>query len=67
MLEQLLRCTQSICDTLDAGTYRALGSPVMGAIKADLDRTISIHPTAAEEFVTLRTRTQVAGVAKTAE
>jgi glutathione reductase (NADPH) len=40
---------------------------VMGAIKADLDRTISIHPTAAEEFVTLRTRTQVAGVAKTAE
>ena len=29
---------------------------VMGATKADFDRTIGIHPTAAEEFVTLRTR-----------
>ena len=28
---------------------------VMGATKADFDRTIGIHPTAAEEFVTLRT------------
>lgn len=28
-----------------------------GATKADFDRTIGIHPTAAEEFVTLRTRT----------
>src|SRR6478735_4787702 len=37
---------------------------VMGATKADFDRTIGIHPTAAEEFVTLRTRTRVAGVAK---
>jgi glutathione reductase (NADPH) len=27
----------------------------MGATKADLDRTIGIHPTAAEEFVTMRT------------
>lgn len=27
---------------------------VMGATKADLDRTIAIHPTAAEELVTLR-------------
>ncbi len=27
-----------------------------GATKADFDRTIGIHPTAAEEFVTLRTR-----------
>jgi glutathione reductase (NADPH) len=35
---------------------------VMGATKADFDRTIGIHPTAAEEFVTLRTRTRVAGV-----
>ncbi|HET7879914.1 MAG TPA: glutathione-disulfide reductase [Acetobacteraceae bacterium] len=40
---------------------------VMGASKADFDRTIGIHPTAAEEFVTLRTRTRVAGVAKAAE
>ncbi len=40
---------------------------VMGATKADFDRTIGIHPTAAEEFVTLRTRTRVAGDAKAAE
>jgi glutathione reductase (NADPH) len=40
---------------------------VMGATKADFDRTIGIHPTAAEEFVQLRTRTRVAGVAKAAE
>ena len=40
---------------------------VMGATKHDFDRTIGIHPTAAEEFVTLRTRTRVAGVAKAAE
>jgi len=40
---------------------------VMGATKADFDRTIGIHPTAAEEFVTLRTRTRVAGVAQAAE
>ena len=40
---------------------------VMGATKADFDRTIGIHPTAAEEFVTLRTRTRVAGVAEAAE
>jgi glutathione reductase (NADPH) len=40
---------------------------VMGATKSDFDRTIGIHPTAAEEFVTLRTRTRVAGVAKAAE
>ncbi len=38
-----------------------------GATKADFDRTIGIHPTAAEEFVTLRTRTRVAGVARAAE
>ena len=36
---------------------------VMGATKADFDRTIGIHPTAAEEFVTMRTRTRVAGEA----
>jgi glutathione reductase (NADPH) len=33
---------------------------VAGATKADFDRTIGIHPTAAEEFVTLRTRTRKA-------
>ncbi|HEY8288645.1 MAG TPA: glutathione-disulfide reductase [Acetobacteraceae bacterium] len=40
---------------------------VMGATKADFDRTIGLHPTAAEEFVTLRTRTRTAGAAKAAE
>jgi glutathione reductase (NADPH) len=40
---------------------------IMGATKQDFDRTIGIHPTAAEEFVTLRTRTRVSGVAKAAE
>jgi glutathione reductase (NADPH) len=40
---------------------------VMGATKQDFDRTIGIHPTAAEEFVTLRTRTRVAGIAQAAE
>ncbi|MGX9963901.1 glutathione-disulfide reductase [Roseomonas sp. F4] len=34
----------------------------MGATKADFDRTIGIHPTAAEEFVTLRTRARESGV-----
>ena len=34
-----------------------------GATKADFDRTIGIHPTSAEEFVTMRTRTRVAGAA----
>ena len=32
-----------------------------GATKADFDRTVGVHPTAAEEFVTMRTRTRVAG------
>ena len=32
-----------------------------GATKADFDRTIGIHPTSAEEWVTLRTRTRVVG------
>ncbi|MBV8704640.1 MAG: glutathione-disulfide reductase [Acetobacteraceae bacterium] len=40
---------------------------VMGASKADFDRTIGIHPTSAEEFVTMRVRTRVAGVAQAAE
>ncbi len=31
---------------------------IAGATKADFDRTIGIHPTAAEEFVTLRTQTR---------
>jgi glutathione reductase (NADPH) len=39
---------------------------VMGATKQDFDRTIGIHPTAAEEFVTLRTRARVAGVSEAA-
>ncbi len=38
-----------------------------GATKADFDRTIGIHPTSAEEFVTLRTRTRVSGALKAAE
>jgi glutathione reductase (NADPH) len=29
-----------------------------GATKADFDATIGIHPTAAEEFVTMRTQTR---------
>lgn len=29
---------------------------VMGATKADFDRTIGVHPSAAEEFVTMRTK-----------
>jgi glutathione reductase (NADPH) len=39
----------------------------MGATKQDFDRTIGIHPTAAEEFVTLRTRAREAGVKAAAE
>jgi glutathione reductase (NADPH) len=27
----------------------------MGATKADFDRTVAVHPTAAEELVTMRT------------
>ena len=38
-----------------------------GATKADFDRTIGIHPTSAEEFVTLRTRTRTAGEAAPAQ
>ncbi len=37
------------------------------ATKSQFDRTIGIHPTAAEEFVTLRTRTRAVGVAAAAE
>ncbi|HEY0420451.1 MAG TPA: FAD-dependent oxidoreductase, partial [Acetobacteraceae bacterium] len=37
-----------------------------GATKADFDRTVGIHPTAAEEFVTMRTRTRVAGIVEAA-
>ncbi len=33
---------------------------VAGATKQDFDRTIGIHPTSAEEFVTMRTTTRVA-------
>jgi glutathione reductase (NADPH) len=39
-----------------------------GATKQDFDRTVGIHPTAAEEFVTMRTRARVAEApAKAAE
>ena len=38
-----------------------------GATKQDFDRTIGIHPTSAEEFVTVRTRTRVAGERAAAE
>ncbi|MBN8891798.1 MAG: glutathione-disulfide reductase [Rhodospirillales bacterium 70-18] len=38
-----------------------------GATKRDFDRTVGIHPTAAEEFVTMRTRTRVAGQVVTPE
>jgi glutathione reductase (NADPH) len=31
---------------------------VMGATKADFDRTMALHPSAAEELVTMRTRTE---------
>jgi glutathione reductase (NADPH) len=51
-----------------AEIMQGLGIAVrMGATKQDFDRTIGIHPTAAEEFVTMRTRTRVAGVAEAAE
>ena len=39
----------------------------MGATKQDFDSTIGIHPSSAEEFVTLRTRTRVVGVQEAAE
>ncbi|GGC59752.1 glutathione-disulfide reductase [Siccirubricoccus deserti] len=38
-----------------------------GLTKEDFDRTIGIHPTAAEEFVTMRTRTREAGLRAAAE
>jgi glutathione reductase (NADPH) len=38
----------------------------MGATKLDLDATVGIHPTAAEEFVTMREK-YVPPVAKAAE
>ena len=40
---------------------------VMGATKADFDRTLGMHPSAAGEFVTRRTRTREAGVKAAAE
>lgn len=38
-----------------------------GATKLDFDRTIGIHPTSAEEFVTMRIRTREVGLAQAAE
>jgi glutathione reductase (NADPH) len=50
-----------------AEMMQAIGvAMVAGATKADFDRTIGIHPTSAEEWVTLRTRTRVSGVAAAA-
>ncbi len=40
---------------------------IMGATKADFDRTIGVHPSAAEEFVTLRMLTRTTALAKAAE
>ena len=53
----------------DAGEImQGIGIAVaMGATKQDFDRTIGIHPTAAEEFVTLRTRTRTAGMPAAAQ
>jgi glutathione reductase (NADPH) len=47
----------------DAGEMmQAIGVAMnAGATKQDFDRTIGIHPTSAEEWVTLRVRTRVAG------
>ena len=44
----------------DAGEMaQLLGIAVkMGATKADFDATMAVHPTAAEELVTMRTRTR---------
>ena len=41
----------------DAGEMIQLAgiAVTMGATKADFDRTIAVHPTAAEELVTMRT------------
>jgi glutathione reductase (NADPH) len=38
-----------------------------GATKADFDRTVAVHPTAAEEFVLLRTPSRTVGTAATTE
>ncbi len=44
-----------------AEMMQAIGvAMVAGVTKQDFDRTIGIHPTAAEEWVTMRTRTRVA-------
>jgi len=47
----------------DAGEMvQLLGIAVkMGATKADFDATMAVHPTAAEELVTMRTPTKVHG------
>jgi glutathione reductase (NADPH) len=47
----------------DAGEMmQAIGIAITaGATKADFDRTVGIHPTSAEEWVTMRTRTRVVG------
>jgi glutathione reductase (NADPH) len=52
----------------DAGEMmQAIGVAMTArATKQDFDRTIGIHPTSAEEWVTLRTRTRVAGLAAAA-
>jgi len=41
-----------------AEMIQALGVAIkMGATKADFDATMAVHPTAGEEYVTMRTRT----------
>lgn len=45
-----------MCGADSAEIMQGIGIAVnMGATKADFDRTIGIHPTSAEEFVTMRT------------
>ena len=45
-----------------AEMMQAIGIAITaGATKADFDRTVGIHPTSAEEWVTLRTRTRTSG------
>eukprot|EP01066_Platyproteum_vivax_P007901 Platyproteum_vivax@DN3206_c0_g1_i1.p1 len=45
-----LHCIGHACDELLQGFTVAMS---MGATKGDFDQTISVHPTTAEEFVTL--------------
>ena len=46
-----LHCIGFNCDEIVQGFAVAIK---MGATKADFDRTVAIHPTSGEEFVTMR-------------